>query len=150
MDDEIQNDFKKIKQNVKTLQLSTLTEEGKLFASYSPFVEDESGNFYIFISQLAGHTQNLLSHTQASILLIQAEADTRQIFARERLSYQCDVESVSIDSSNYELMLDSMENRFGSVMQLLRSLPDFILFKLQPYEGQYVKGFGKFQNFDSV
>lgn len=143
MEESLKENFNNFKQSVKTLQLSTLTVEGKPNASYSPFVEDKQGNFYIFVSQLAGHTKNLLVNQQASILLIQDEAEARQIFARKRLSYQCDVESVSLEDLNYKLILDSMEKRFGNVMDLLRSLPDFILFKLTPYQGQYIKGFGK-------
>jgi len=143
MSESLEQSFNNFKQSVKTLQLSTLTVEGKPNASYSPFVVDKQGNFYIFVSQLAGHTQDLLANQQASILLIQDEADTRQIFARRRISYQCDVESVSDESSDYLSMLNALEERFGNVVELLRTLPDFILFKLRPYKGQYVKGFGK-------
>jgi hypothetical protein len=139
----LEENFANFKQSVKTLQLSTLTAEGKPNASYSPFVTDEQGNFYIFVSQLASHTQDLLSNPLASILLIQDEAETRQIFARQRISYQCDVEIVTADNTDYIKMLDALENRFGSVVELLRTLSDFILFRLKPHQGQYVKGFGK-------
>jgi putative heme iron utilization protein len=139
----LEESFTRFKQNVQTLQLSTLTSDGKPYASYSPFVVDELGNFYIFISQLAGHTQNLINNPQASILLIEDEADTRQIFARQRINYQCDVEVVNTDEADYVSQLDAMQTRFGSVMGLLKTLPDFILFRLSPYQGQYVVGFGK-------
>jgi len=138
-----QESFIEFKQTQKTLQLSTLTAEGKPNGSYSPFIVDKRGNYYIFVSQLASHTQDLLVNPQASILLIQDEAETRQIFARRRISYQCDVEVVTQDDADYLPMLDTMEQRFGNVVELLRSLPDFILFRLKPYQGQYVKGFGK-------
>ena len=139
----LEESFTRFKQNVQTLQLSTLTSDGKPYASYSPFVVDELGNFYIFISQLAAHTQNLINNPQASILLIQDESDTRQIFARQRINYQCDVEVVNADEADYVSRLDAMQTRFGSVMELLKTLPDFILFRLTPYQGQYVVGFGK-------
>lgn len=139
----LEESFANFKQSVKTLQLSTLTAEGKPNASYSPFVTDEQGNFYIFVSQLASHTQDLLDNPQASILLVQDEAEARQIFARKRISYQCNVEVVTDESSDYLSMLNAMEDRFGNVVELLRTLPDFILFRLKPYQGQYVKGFGK-------
>jgi len=84
-----------------------------------------------------------LSNPNASILLLEDEQETRQIFARQRISYQCHVEVVSVDDSIYPDRLDQMERRFGNVMTLLRTLPDFILVSLKPYEGQYVKGFGK-------
>ena len=138
-----QQDFINFKQSVQTLQLSTLTVEDKPHASYSPFVADDSGNFYIFVSQLAEHTQNLLANPQASILLIQDEAETRQIFARRRLSYACDVTIIEKEHNEYTIFLDAMEARFGNVVGLLRTLPDFILFRLVPYEGQYVAGFAK-------
>ena len=139
----LEESFASFKQSVKTLQLSTLTAEGKPNASYSPFVIDEQGNFYIFVSQLASHTQDLLANSQASILLIQDEAEARQIFARRRISYQCDVEVLEDENSDYTKILDTLENRFGNVVELLRTLPDFILFRLRPTQGQYVKSFGK-------
>ena len=139
----LEESFNNFKQSVKTLQLSTLTAEGKPNGSYSPFVIDEQGNYYIFVSQLASHTQDLLANPQASILLIQDEAEARQIFARRRISYQCNVEVIEAENSDYLLMLDALEKRFGNVVELLRTLPDFILFRLSPYQGQYVKGFGK-------
>lgn len=141
--ESLEESFINFKQRVKTLLLSTLTAEGKPNASYCPFVADEEGHFYIFVSGLASHTQDLLANPEASILLIQDEAQTRQIFARRRISYQCHVEIVTNESSDYLPMLNVMEERFGSVVELLRTLPDFILFRLQPYQGQYVKGFGK-------
>lgn len=139
----LEESFATFKQSVKTLQLSTLTAEGKPNASYSPFVIDEQGNFYIFVSQLASHTQDLLDNLQVSILLIQDEVEARQIFARKRISYRCDVEVVGDESSDYTKMLDALENRFGNIVELLRTLPDFILFRLTPTQGQYVEGFGK-------
>ncbi len=142
-DQSLEQRFENFKQKVQTLQLSSLTSKGKPYASYSPFVIDEQGNFYIFISQLAGHTQNLIDNPQASILLIEDEANARQIFARQRISYQCTVEIVTSDEADYLRQLDAMQARFGNVMELLQTLPDFILFRLTPYQGQYVLGFGK-------
>ena len=142
-----QNAFIDFKQQVKTLHLSTITAEGKPNASYAPFVEGQlegdKGNFYIFVSQLASHTQDLLNNPEVSILLMQDENKTRQIFARQRLSYRCFVEMVDNQDMNYEAILDTLESRFGNVVGLLKGLPDFILFRLKPYEGQYVMGFGK-------
>lgn len=71
------------------------------------------------------------------------EQDSRQIFARQRASYQCDVEIVHRDVEEYAIILDKLEDRFGNVVDLLRGLSDFILFRLKPYQGQFVMGFGK-------
>jgi hypothetical protein len=76
-------------------------------------------------------------------LLVEDEQDSRQLFARQRVSYDCDVSTVSRDEPEYDVLLDKFQQRFGNVIDLLRSLPDFILFKLRPYQGRYVVGFGK-------
>ncbi len=135
--------FQTLKEEAQTISLSTLTKEGKPNASYAPFVMDSNGNLYIFVSELANHTQDLLSNPTASVLLMRDEQDARQIFARQRISYQCDVEVVERNENDYTVMLDKLEARFGNVVELLRSLPDFVLFRLRPYHGQYVMGFGK-------
>ena len=143
MNNSTKNSFEALKQEVSCLHLSTMTSEGKPNSSYAPFVLDAEGNFYIFVSGLASHTQDLLANPLLSILLMRDEQDTRQIFARQRASYQCDVEVVSNNDSEYTTILDQLEKRFGNVVELLRSLPDFILFRLKPYKGQFVMGFGK-------
>ena len=135
--------FQALKNNAQTISLSTLSEQGKPNASYAPFLMDDDGNLYIFVSGLASHTQDLLTTPSVSVLLMQDEQDTRQIFARQRASYQCDVEVVSNNEADYTIMLDKFEARFGNVVALLRGLPDFILFRLRPYKGQFVMGFGK-------
>ncbi len=135
--------FLQFKTSIKTVSLSTLTEAGRPNISYAPFIEDEKGFFYVFLSQLANHTQDLLNHPIASILLMEDEQDSRQLFARQRITYQCEISIVSSEDSSYVTILDKFEEKFGSIMPLLRNLPDFILFKLSPTEGRYVQGFGK-------
>jgi putative heme iron utilization protein len=136
-------EFKKLLNKVQTLHLSSLKENGSPNISYAPFTKDEQGNYYIFISQLAAHTQDLLINPQVSIMLSEDEQDVRQIFARTRVSYDCHVETVDPSEMIYVDMLDQMQNQFGKVLELLRSLPDFILFRLVPEQGRFVMGFGQ-------
>ncbi len=143
MSNSTEQDFLKFKVSVKTLSLSTLTETGQPNISYAPFIEDENGCFYLFLSQLASHTQDLLKQPIASILLMEDEQDSRQLFARQRITYQCNISIIEADNSRYRDTLDKFENTFGSIITLLKNLPDFILFKLTPKEGRYVQGFGK-------
>ena len=138
-----EQDFLKFKTSVKTLSLSTLTEAGHPNISYAPFIEDDTGCFYLFLSRLASHTQDLLNQPLASILLMEDEQNSRQLFARQRITYQCNINIIQTDDTSYSDILDSFENSFASIIPLLRNLPDFILFKLSPTEGRYVQGFGK-------
>lgn len=139
----LQESFISFKQKTKTLFLSTITSDGKPNASYSPFVSDDEGYLYIFVSSLASHTQDLLKSSEVSVLLAEDEKEAKQIYARQRINFLCTVEVISTDEKKYSVVLDEMENRFGNIIDLLRNLPDFILFRLTPFQGQYVKGFGK-------
>jgi hypothetical protein len=128
---------------VKTLQLATLDTRGEPAISYAPFVRDEQGNFYIFVSQLASHTQEIMQHQQVAIMLIADEQETRQIFARTRASYRCVAEVVAREDVVYPQLLDVMQARFGEVVGVLRGLGDFVLLRLKPVSGRFVMGFGQ-------
>ena len=127
----------------KTLLLSTVNAQGEAEASYAPYVRDEDGVFYIYVSELASHTQNMLQKHHASILIIRSEKDSKNIFARERVTFQCKVLEVLVNSENYARQLLNMEQQLGETMALLRSLPDFHLLALKPVSGKYIAGFGK-------
>jgi putative heme iron utilization protein len=132
-----------LQQTARSLFLSTITTNGKPNGSYAPFIMDDSGAFYIFVSRLASHTQDLLNNPHISILLAEDEQNSRQIFARKRVSYYCQSDIIGKDDAHYEILLDLFEARFENVMNLLRTLPDFILFKLDVQSGSFVQGFGK-------
>jgi len=133
-----------------SLQLATLGEEGYPHCGYTPFVKlSASGNgsarpcFYIFTSELALHTRDLLRTPRASIMVIEDEASASQIFARTRVYYECDVTEVEREAADYANILDQYQQRHGKMVGLLRELPDFRLFGLLPRSGQFVMGFGK-------
>jgi len=131
-----------LQESKQSVLLSTLNTAGNPEISYAPAIREEGG-FYIFVSELAAHTANLLSHPNCSVLFIQDEPESHNIFARERLTYQCEVTTVERDSAKGIEILEQMETELGQTVQLLRSLPDFHLFRLKPTSGSYVVGFGK-------
>ena len=127
----------------QSLQMATLDENGMPAISYAPFVRDHLGDFYIFISGLASHTQDLQRQPRVAILLMADEQATRQIFARTRVTYQCQASVVPREAPEYNAMLDALQARFGEVVGVLRGLADFILFRLSPQSGRFVVGFGQ-------
>lgn len=125
----------------KTLQLATQGEVGPE-ASYAPFLYDE-GRFYLFISELAGHTRNLLRDPRAGIMLIEDEQSSRNLFARQRVTFQCRVAEIARTEACYETLLDKLAVQQGNTIGLLRTLGDFRLLQLTPEQGRLVVGFGK-------
>ncbi|WP_051221792.1 HugZ family protein [Neptunomonas japonica] len=127
-------------QSCSSLQLATIDKSGMPHLSYAPFIR-QSEHFFIFVSQLASHTQHLTDVPNASIMIIKDEADCRNIFARERCTASVSVEALAPDTTGS--ILDQMEVELGKTMALLRTLPDFVLFKLTAEEARYIAGFGK-------
>ena len=127
---------------LKSLTLSTVNANGTPHASFAPFINDQQRCIYIYTSELSTHTQNLLSRPQASILIAADEADSPQIFARPRLTYDCHVSEIERQSPTWVDVLTNFEQRFGNIMQMLKTLKDFHLFCLTPFQGRFVMGFG--------
>ena len=127
----------------QTLLLSTVTEKGSPESSYAPFVTDVHGKYYIFVSELASHTKNMLKNAKASILFIQPETEAKNLFARERVVFDCLVDEIQPQGKRYNEQMLIMNEKFGDTVELLKSLPDFHLLALTPISGKYIAGFGK-------
>lgn len=138
----IQKDIQSFLKNRKTLHLSTVTKEGFPFASYAPFGAGDDC-FYVLLSDIARHAVNLVCNPIASVLVIADESSSKELFALERLNYTVDSELLEFGSDGWALGIDCMAERFGKRIHDLSSLADFKLFRLQPNEGRYVKGFAR-------
>ncbi|WP_421864871.1 HugZ family protein [Motiliproteus sp.] len=138
-----------LRQRHQTLLLSSLNGT-RPELSYAPYCCDEEGSFYIYISQLASHTENLKQHPDCSVMFIAEEQGCRNLFARERLSFSCLAELIDPQDGDYIARLEQLEQQFGEVVRLLRTLPDFCLFRLRPRDGRYVAGFGRAYQLDPL
>ncbi|MEA1989726.1 MAG: hypothetical protein U9N57_11055 [Pseudomonadota bacterium] len=139
----------------KSIILSTLDSLGTIETSVAPFVYKDD-KLYIFVSELAKHTQNLLGLIErnesskdlntpglVSAILLADESQTEQIFARERMTLQLNVAELLADDKSYSDLLNEFANQFGEVVSVLRGLSDFHLFEFIIQKGGYVKGFGQ-------
>ncbi len=135
--------FASLIEGMRSLQLSTVGPDGIPHCGYTPYLHQAPSSFYIFVSQLAAHTRHLLANGTVAIMIIADEQSTSQIFARARVSYLCDATRIAPDSPDFTLLLDDYQQRHGKMAGMLRQLPDFVLFQLQPRSGQFVMGFGK-------
>ncbi|WP_221796742.1 HugZ family protein [Oceanobacter mangrovi] len=139
---QIRDDFHAFISGFNSLILATVSADGLPESSYAPFIQLD-GRFYIYISELASHTQNLLVKPVASLLLIEAEQDARNLFARKRATIQVHAQVISRDAEDWQRILDQMAEQLGDMIGLVRQLTDFHLFELQPQSAGFVVGFGK-------
>jgi len=140
--------------NRLSLSLSTINLQHEPVVSYAPFVHSDDKTFYIFISELAEHTQNLnyaiKNGHKTSIMLIEDEKECQNIFARKRLNYLCNVELIERESEQWQQVLAIFREKFDQTIEVLMTLPDFKLFSLSARNGKFVSGFAKTYLYNGV
>ena len=141
--DDILRECTVFRESFMTLMMATVSEHGQPDASYAPFVSEPDGSFLIYVSELSRHTANLRSTHAASVLLIEAEQDAKQLYARRRLTLPCQAIHIPRDDAVWDTILDRFKARFGNLVDVLRQMGDFHLYRLRPKGGTYVRGFAQ-------
>lgn len=130
------------RQERRTLQLATVDQDGRPNVSYAPFVQNQQG-YFVLISEIARHARNLQLNPNVSIMMIEDEESSKQLFARKRLTFDAVASVVERDSEQWTQVIAQMQNRFGEIIEGLSQLQDFVLFNLKAEKGLFVKGFGQ-------
>ena len=127
----------------QSVVLGTQGGNGYPFSSYAPFYYDGE-QVYIFISNIATHAKNIQATPQASALFIEDENKSENIFARKRISLQCDVTSVSRNEERFNTIMENFQHKFdANMVTMLMGMKDFNLYALKPIYGEATFGFGE-------
>lgn len=129
----------------RTAALATLRQGNPLVTMvlYAPAADFSA--FYLHISRLAYHTQDIQKDPRVSLMM--AEADTGrgnpQMLARVSLRGEAVV--MTSDTADYETAQTLYLQRFPAARQTF-GFADFSLYRIQPVAIRYVAGFGKIFN----
>lgn len=127
----------------KSVVIATLREEGHPFSSYAPFVR-YNDRFYVFISDIATHAQNLRRDGRAALFFIEDESQSANVFARKRISLQCDAELIPRDAPLFAPVMAAFTQKFGdATVSMLLKMADFNLFGFSTRSGEATFGFGE-------
>jgi putative heme iron utilization protein len=118
----------------KSCVLSTIDEKGNPFSSYAPFIIKD-GKYYVYISSMAKHTQNLDLHKKVALFFVEDEISCENIFGRKRVVLQCNSKKLQRDTEKH-----------GSTMKMLKSMKDFSFYEFEVFDGEAVFGFGEAYN----
>ena len=123
--------------------IGTLDKDGLPFGSYAPFVHTNH-KFYIFISNVAKHAINLQRTPKASLVFIEDESKTEQIFARKRVSLQCSSTLIARENEKFTEIMNVFKSKFSEEMvSMLMGMTDFNLYELSTDYGEATFGFGE-------
>jgi len=132
---EAQMHYQSLLGSFQSIILGTVDKEGIPDASYAPAVIDESRNLYIYISALSQHTGNIRGNGLCSALIIEDESLSDQLFARKRITFACKAEKIERDTPEWNAQIADFQDKFGKLMEHLKTMQDFDLFRLVPVQG---------------
>lgn len=135
-------------QQFKTINIASADKSSTPQINYTPFVFDDN-SFYISLSRLAKHTLNLSINPRVSLMLIEDESNSENIFSRDRLTLNCKVKEIKQDTNESNLVIELFEYKFKNISNVYRDFKDFRIFKLSPIDGIFILGFGKAYSIDS-
>ena len=140
--DEARRDFVALLESSNGASRATLGDDQLPCVSYAPLVWVDD-HYYLFLSDLAGHTRNLRRCPSISLMLIAAEDQAANAFTRQRITLQGTADLLERDDFSFSQVLAEFHRRFGKVMTMIEPLADFHLFRLQLHSGRFVRGFGQ-------
>lgn len=130
---------------IRTPRLAALgtLRNGAPEVSTTPFAASAGCTaFYIHISRLAHHTQNIMHDSRVSLMLAESDDGSRNPQTLARVSIQGDAALLSQSSSEYNSARSSYLAKFPSAAMNF-TLGDFGLYKIEPRTARFVAGFGK-------
>ena len=119
--DVARRDFQALRENCNGALLATLAYNQLPCASYAPLVWVDD-HYYLFLSDLADHSRNLKHSPALSLMLIEAEDQAANAFARQRITLHGSAELVNRDDSTFARVLAEFHHRFGKVMTVIEPL----------------------------
>ncbi|MBX2991814.1 MAG: pyridoxamine 5'-phosphate oxidase family protein [Bacteroidetes bacterium] len=105
----------------------------------------ECTDFYLHISRLAHHTQNILYDARVSLMLAEADDGSRNPLTLARVSIQGEALRLEEGSPEYEAGRSAYLDKFPDASMNF-SLGDFGLYFIEPFTARFVAGFGKIFN----
>ena len=137
--EKIRQEYQALRESLKTVQLATVDSGGNPQASYAPCVWIEN-DCYLYLSELAGHTRNLITNPAISLLLIESEEKSNNLFSRRRIILQGGVITIGRESKLFTTVMAEFRRRFGDFIDAIEPLPDFHLFQINPQSGRFIRG----------
>ena len=141
-DDEVYEKMQQIIGQQTSVHIATATPSGQPEASYAPFIATDSG-VYLYLSQLAAHSRNLQKNPKLSLLFIEPEHEAADCFARRRVTWTCELETIQRETEQWQKVMNQFEAKHGGTVQLIRQLADFTLYFCRPVKANVVLGFAQ-------
>ena len=116
----------------KSVYISSVDDNTKPEISYSPCIVDNEKNVYILVSDLSKRTLSLVQGRNVSLMFIEPEDQCVELYARIRLIFDCSTEQIDRQTEKWNEQIPVFLDKFGDIINILKSLSDFKMFCFSP------------------
>lgn len=149
MDTDAARSLKQLIRKERVAALATLRDCAP-HASMTLFLAaDDYSAFYIHVSRLAWHTQDLLKDPRVALLMTDADDGRDDPFTLRRLTLRAKASRIANDAAEFGFLKSAWLGRFP--MQSINfELADFNFWRLAPLDARYVAGYGRIMNLSAA
>lgn len=132
----------------RVASLGTIQDDGSPFVSMVPFgLEPSLGCFVIHVSDLAGHTDNLLARPVVSLMVMQPETVGEPVHTLPRATFEGVAAVLKPNSVRWRKCRAAYLRRFPEA-QVMTALSDFRFFSIEVRSARQVAGFASARSID--
>ncbi len=143
MDDESKSKLLRLARRQRVAALGTLRSDGGPLVSQVLFLAaPDLAAFYILISRLAQHTQDIERDPRISLMIAESDDGQGDPQTLARLSLRGQARPLPNDDPAYAAVRAAYLEKFPQAAVALQ-LGDFLFYRLEPQSARYVAGFGK-------
>lgn len=142
MDSQSRRTLIDLLRNQRVAALGTLRDGGPLVSQVLFATAPDYAGFYIHISRLAQHTQDILQDPRVSLMINQPDTGVPDPQQLARVSIRGEASLVLPDAADYETARAIYLGKFPQTAFNF-GLGDFGLYRIEPRAARYVAGFAK-------
>src|SRR4030067_1451171 len=142
MDLESQISLARLIRGQRIASLGTLRQGAPFVSMVLYTVSPDFSEFYIHVSRLAHHTQDLLQDARVSLMITETDREEIDPQVLARVSLLGTVELIPAEVHEYQASRSAYLAKFPQAAQHF-SLADFSLYRIRPQSARFVAGFCK-------
>lgn len=142
MEAELEKKLAQMIRSNRVAGLGTLHERAPLVSMVSYLPEHDFSAFYVHISRLAQHTQDMLVDARVGLLISEMDDDRPDPQTLARISIVGQAEQLSLNGGVYSEIRSRYISRFPQAAPLF-GFGDFGLWRILPRSARFVAGFAQ-------
>jgi putative heme iron utilization protein len=129
----------------RVAHLGTLRAAAPLVSMTLYMPESDFGAFYVHVSRLAWHTQDMLQDARVALSIAETDDGRADPFTLARVTLRGEAAQLANEGTEFERLKKAWLARFPQ-QAVNFELADFSFWRIAPREARFVAGFGRIHN----